>query len=261
MKYKIKQSLLILLIILILGGIAYSFITPNKEKVEIAKTQDNLNIVNNTNGQQDGKIISMCYYRGEKTDRGFYDVSWIHIDINGDKVKGEFQNIPAEKDSKVGKFEGIVGPVIKEKMAREADVIWDSWGEGMNNKEELRFEFGDGSAVVDFGEMKDRGDGVYVYKDKSLHNYQTQINQIDCENLEEKIYMEKYVRDHISDIAKEQAVLGGTWYVLSVFIDPNMNKGEVVYEDGHLQAAADFSYEYNKTSSTVNMTNFEEKTL
>jgi len=265
MKYQIKQTILIFLIILILGGVSYSFVLQNKERNELAKLQELLDEEDKQNesllNEEEDKIISMCYYRTDKTETGLYDKSWIRIDIDGDKVKGEFQNLPAEKDSKVGKFDGTVGPVVKEKMARVANVVWDSFAEGMNNKEELIFEFGDGSATVAFGEMVNRGDGVYVYKDKANLFYQETMSQIDCEDLEEKIYMEKYVRDNIDSIAKQQEVLGGSWYVLNVYIDANNNRGEVLYEDGHIQASADFSYEYNKTSSNVNMTSFEEKAL
>jgi hypothetical protein len=81
--------------------------------------------------------ISLCYFYSNKTDRGLYDKASLRLDLSGEKVTGEFNNIPAEKDSKVGKFEGTVGPLDQSKMGRTANVWWDSLGEGMKVKEEL----------------------------------------------------------------------------------------------------------------------------
>src|ERR1035437_2440226 len=39
-----------------------------------------------------------------------------------------------------------------------------------------------------------------------------QLSQIDCEALNDKIIVEKYIRDNIKTIAPENAVLGGSWY-------------------------------------------------
>lgn len=185
MKYIYKQSILISLIILILGGVIYSIIPTSKDtEVAIQEEVNNENIENTTQSTLvESEPISMCYYREKKTDRGFKDVSWISFEINGNQIKGEFRNLPAETDSKVGKFEGTVGEVVKEKMARDAYVVWDSFAEGENNKEELIFDFGDGSATVAFGEMVDNGEGLYVYKDKNNLFYQETMSQIDCEKL------------------------------------------------------------------------------
>lgn len=87
------------------------------------------------------------------------------IDNTTGKVSGELKFLPAEKDSKVGKFEGTVSAVDKVMMARKVNAIWDTFAEGMNAKEQLKFIFGEGTASIGFGEMVDRGDGVYVYKD------------------------------------------------------------------------------------------------
>lgn len=57
--------------------------------------------------------------------------------------------------------------------------------------------------------------------------------------------VERYVRVHISEIAPEQAVLGGTWYVTSVLVNPSLKTGSVSYEDGHIMGNANFSYTRN----------------
>ena len=250
--YKIKQVVLIILIIIIIGAIVIS-ISPKKEKI----VPDN-NLATNT-GEQ--KPISLCYYRGDKTTSGFYDVAWLKLNILGDKVTGEFNNLPAEKDSKVGTFEGTILPVDPMIINRKAIVWWDSRAEGMEVTEELAIEFGDKSATVGFGEMVDSllGDGIYLYKDKTNLYYINAMNQIDCQTLDEKLFTEKYIRDNIKTIATNKPVLGGTWYVISVVVNPIAHTGEITYEDGHIQSNANFIYTYSKNPQSVTVTNFEVK--
>ena len=149
------------------------------------------------------------------------------------------------------------GPLLPEIKGRRATVWWDSFAEGMNVKEELAIQFGDKSATVGFGEMIDRGDGVYVYKDKKELYYVKSIDQIDCEMLDEKLFAEKYVKDNIKTIATNKPVLGGSWYVISVVANPIAHTGEVVYEDGHIQSKASFTYTYNKNPQSVTVTEWE----
>lgn len=203
------------------------------------------------------KPIQMCYYRSIPTDKGFYDVAWLKLNILDDKVTGEFDNLPAESDSKVGTFEGAVGPLDQSIMGRRANVWWNSFAEGMNVTEELTIEFGDGSATVGFGEMIDRGDGVYIYKDKTNLTYIPSMSQIDCESLDEKLFVEKYIRDNIATIATNKAVLGGTWYAITINVTPSTHTGEVTYEDGHIQSKADFIYTYQKDPQSITITKFE----
>jgi hypothetical protein len=54
--------------------------------------------------------------------------------------------------------------------------------------------------------------------------------------------VETYLRDNIPALSPVPAVLGGTWYVVSVTVDPDTNSGTVVYEDGHIQEERGFSY-------------------
>jgi len=62
-------------------------------------------------------------------------------------------------------------------------------------------------------------------------------------NIKESTNVEKYLRENISTLSPVPAVLGGTWYVVSVVTDINTNSGVVVYEDGHIQEKRNFSYE------------------
>jgi hypothetical protein len=130
--YKIKQIIIIILIIIIIGAIYLSI----KSKETIVPVD---NTIVNTE-LEEIKTYNLCYYRSNKTDRGFYDTAWLKLNIKGENITGEFQNLPAEKDSKIGTFEGTVGPVNQKNMARSANVWWNSFAEGMNNKEELIIE-------------------------------------------------------------------------------------------------------------------------
>lgn len=249
--YKIKQIIIIILILIITGGIILS-IQYNK-KVD-NKTEVNSDKITDIVPQE---TRSLCYYRSDKTNSPFNDKAWFKINVTGDNIKGEFQNLPAEKDSKVGTFEGTMGPLDQASMSRSANVWWNSRAEGMEVKEELMIKWGDGSATVGFGEMVDRGDGVYVYKDKSNLYYIKAMDQMDCVSLDEKLLVEKYIRDNIATVATNKAVLGGTWYVISVNVVPSTSTGEVTYEDGHIKSKATFNYTYNTTSKKVNVSNFK----
>lgn len=131
----------------------------------------------------DSKPIELCFYKKDKTPSGLFDVNWLKMNLSGDKVTGEFHYLPAEKDSKVGTFEGTVGAVDKAMMVRKADVWWNSMSEGMQVKEQLRIVFGEGTAQAGFGEMVDKGDGTYVYKNVSKITYGTSMTDVDCADL------------------------------------------------------------------------------
>jgi len=72
----------------------------------------------------------------------------------------------------------------------------------------------------------------------------------------EKVTVEGYVRENIKDIATDKAVLGGTWYVVSIDLDEVADRGSVVYEDGHIQSAGTFSYKFDSTTGAVTTENF-----
>jgi hypothetical protein len=189
------------------------------------------------------KPIQLCFYGEKKTQNNFYDVAWLKMNLLDEKVTGEFRNLPAEKDSKVGTFEGIVGAVDKIAMARTADVWWNSFAEGMQVKEQLKIIFGEGTANVNFGEMADRGDGVYIYKDEAKLTYGMSMTDVACGDIDERIVVEKYVRDNIKTIVSDKPVLGGSWYVTMVRVNPTLKTGEMSYEDGHIMGKVKtFSY-------------------
>ncbi|MDE2031139.1 MAG: hypothetical protein KGI58_02675 [Patescibacteria group bacterium] len=202
---------------------------------------------------------SLCYYYSKEINNGQYDKAWLRLNITGENVSGEFNNSPAEKDSKIGTIEGTVGPLNQKIMGRTANLWWNYLSQGLQIKQELIAEFGDGSASVASGEMINQGDGVYIYKDKSQLTYTPTLGQIQCENLDEMITVEKYVRDNIKTIATDKPVLGGSWYVVSIIVNPALHRGEVTYEDGHIQSNATFEYEFNNTTKSVVINKFEVK--
>ncbi len=184
----------------------------------------------------------LCFYYEKPTSRGFADIAWLKMNITGGQVSGEFRNLPAETDSKVGTFTGTVGAVDQGAMARTADVWWDSLAEGMQVREQLKIIFGEGTAQAAFGEMMDRGDGVYVYKDPNKYTLGFPMTDVACSDLDDRIIVEKYIRENIRTLAPEQPVLGGTWYAMNIHIDPTTHTGTMGYEDGHITGKARFSY-------------------
>ncbi|HNW71907.1 MAG TPA: hypothetical protein PKZ36_03120 [Candidatus Paceibacterota bacterium] len=227
----------------------------------ILKNQEQKNNVDVPN-QTDNAVISeknLCFYYSKRTIRGFYDEVWLRLNILGEKVTGEFMSYLAEKDSKTGDFEGTVGPAGENTKRQLASVWWNSFGEGMNVKEELLIEFGDDVAYTMGGEMVDRGDGVYIYKDKTKLSYNSgyTLNSISCESLDKILKVEKYVSENINSISTEKPVLGGSWHVLSAGVESTgTNSGFVMYEDGHIQEKAIFNYVF-KDDGSVSIENFE----
>jgi hypothetical protein len=138
-------------------------------------------------GQNDTKPTELCFAKfGQPNVRGYSDKYTLRLMLSGEggiQATGELKLLPAEKDSKVGKFTGVVSAVDKIAMARTASLWWDTLAEGMNTKEELKITFGEGTANIGFGEMVDRGDGVYVYKDATKLNYSLSLTDVACSDL------------------------------------------------------------------------------
>lgn len=239
------------ILILVFIVIASFLIFKSFSEKENISTQPEENTVKENN--EEVKTISLCFYKEKPTQNGFFDRSMLRMDLTGSNVRGEFLNYPGETDSKVGEFSGTVTPVIPEMMARIADVWWEAKAEGMVVTEELRIIFGEGTASVGFGEMVDRGDGVYVYKYKENIGYWQDLTDVSCDFLDDRIIVEKYIRDNVKNLAPEKPVLGGSWYSYNIKIDPNTKTGEFTYEDGHILGVAKF--EYTRTDESVEIKN------
>ncbi len=245
-KFIFKKIILILLIIIIVILIVFSLL----KNFSVNKITDREISVDNK---------EYCYYKEDFKTSGYSDVAWMKISENGNTVKGEFRNLPAETDSKVGLFTGLIMKSDLQNNIKTADVIWNTFAEGMNNKEQLIFDYGKDSAIVYFGEMQEEGEGgFFVFKNKNNLFPQNKMNSMDCLELEEKISVEQYIRENIKNISNTKEVLGGSWYVAKLKIDNQNNTGEVEYEDGHILEKASFDYEYDIVTKNINVLNFKQ---
>jgi hypothetical protein len=248
--FKFKKILIIFLFILTLGLIIFSLLSDyNKNQQEETKT-DNPIVTSKD-------ITESCYYRKTLTKNGLSDIAWLKIIGNDIAVSGELRNLPAETDSKIGLFEGQIIETNSLENLKKANVIWDTFAEGMRNKEELIFDYGEQYAIVYFGEAFDRGDGVYMFKNKNNLFPQSKMNKIDCLELEEKIAVEEYIRENIKTLSVAKEVLGGSWYVTKITIDSQNKNGEVEYEDGHILEKATFDYAYDPDTKAISIFEFQ----
>ena len=188
-------------------------------------------VVTNT---EPAEPIELCFAKfGVPDKNGNYEKYTLRLILDGEKVTGELNLLPAEKDMKTGDFRGTVSPVDKITMARTADLEWFTFAEGINTKEELRIIFGEGTA--------------------SIPAYTLSLTDVACADLAERANVENYLREDISNLSPVQPVLGGTWYVVSVVIDLGKNSGTVIYEDGHIQEKRNFTYVANDKQEIVSM--------
>jgi hypothetical protein len=200
------------------------------------------------------KSKELCFVKfGQPNKDNFYDKYTLRLFLDGENAKGELKLFPFEKDSKVGNFEGTVGPVDKTMMARTAFLWWNTFSEGINVKEELKIIFGEGTANIGFGEMVNRGDGVYIYKDPTNIYYTLYLNDVSCSDLSERENVESYLKNNIATLSPDKAILGGTWYVVSIVLDLEKKSGIVTYEDGHLQEKKSFLYAVNENREVNNL--------
>src|SRR3989344_4461819 len=171
----------------------------------------------------------------DSPDSEFTDKYTLRMKLAGQDAEGELRLLPAEKDGLIGKFTGTVGAVDKVAMSRTADLVWETEGEGMTAKQELRIIFGATQASLGFGEMAPREDGVYVYKDPAKVDYSFTLGSVPCAELNEREAVEKYLWEKIVTLSPIAPALGGNWYVVSAELDLEKNSGTVTYEDGHIQ--------------------------
>src|SRR5665811_1153093 len=75
--------------------------------------------------------VNLCYYYTKDNDIGLANRAWLQMNIKEGTVTGEFRNLPAESDSKVGKFVGTAGELNQESMSRTVEAMWDSLAEGI----------------------------------------------------------------------------------------------------------------------------------
>ncbi len=69
--------------------------------------------------------------------------------------------------------------------------------------------------------------------------------------MDEATAVKKYLTDNIATVAPNKPVLGGSWYVVNMTVSEDTNIGTVVYEDGHIQSTAQFTYSFNPATNAV----------
>ncbi len=197
-------------------------------------------------------IAEACYYQETiSADRSVKDIAMLRMNIQDSKVaSGELNILPAEKDSKTGDITGVV--VTNPDQSTTANLWWNASAEGSTVREQLLVQFDKTVARIGFGAMSEQGDGSYVYTQPDSVEYTLSLNSISCDDMDDTLLVDQYVRDNIATLSAKQPVLGGTWYVVSTDIDPITDTGTVVYEDGHVQESLEFVY--TRTGDSVVVT-------
>jgi len=124
----------------------------------------------------------MCFaYTSE--GNGIKDVYSLSLDVKGDKAEGELKFLPAEKDSKTGSFEGLISPMGSDGNTRVIAAWWNVSGEGVTNREQLAILLTEEVANIGFGEMKESGEGEYVYVNPAEVSYSLSLAKVDCSTI------------------------------------------------------------------------------
>lgn len=71
--------------------------------------------------------------------------------------------------------------------------------------------------------------------------------------INDQILVENYIRENVANLAPEQPVLGGTWYVVETFVNVDQKQGYFIYEDGHIQGRANFTYNTESGNVVINI--------
>ena len=196
--------------------------------------------------------VRLCFVKSQPFINGG-DTYALLMAIAGDKVTGTLSLEPGEKDKKTGAFTGtmdkanVAGMIDTNIMGTLGTFWWKTSAEGMLNTEELRIKFedpmaGQARAYIGFGEMKDRGDGTYVYANPDAIDYSLELNEVNCDTSKEADMVSSYIQEHLSDIIQAKPTLGGTWYTTNVYIEPSTKTGTISYEDGHIAGKQPFVY-------------------
>ncbi|MBU0999004.1 hypothetical protein KKG24_01700 [Patescibacteria group bacterium] len=244
-----KISTIIISVIIILGVFYFwsrkEVVAPVVESTVI--TDKDINTV-----MENGEL---CFAKfGLPNNNGYYDKYTLRMILNGEKVTGELNFLPAEKDSKTGEIEGTVGEKDATTKVRTADLWWFNFAEGMSAQEQVKIIFNENTANIGFGEVVDRGDGIYVYKDPQNIAYTLNLAVVSCLDFIKRTNIENYLQDNISELSPVKAILGGTWYVVSITLDLIKNYGTVIYEDGHIQEKKNFTYTLSEKGEVVKLT-------
>lgn len=225
-----KKILSIIIIIGVILGIFYFF-----NKKETVAPVTTIPVEKNTKSNIDVKQGEFCFALfGTPNSNGFYDKYTLRLILDGEKVTGELNLLPAEKDAKTGEIKGTVSAFDQRTMTRTADLEWFTFA-GNTDTEKVTIIFGKNTANIKEGANT------------------LSLTELPCLDLIERTNIENYLNDNISKLSPVKAVLGGTWYVVSATVDMTKNSGTVIYEDGHIQEKKNFSYTTNEKGEVVSL--------
>lgn len=111
---------------------------------------------------------SICFQKLSGTNN--QDTAFIRLIVEGDKVSGDFSNIPYEKDSRIGTIEA----------RKEGELIMGHWTymqEGMNDTLEVQFRLTENKLIQKKYTVDPRS-GREVLSDQSEFNIE--FTQVDC---------------------------------------------------------------------------------
>ncbi|NDI99052.1 hypothetical protein GWA97_08200 [Flavobacterium sp. LaA7.5] len=142
----------------------------NKDEKEI--------ITEDTTEQQEMVTAKTCFLKVTTSspeynkDRIITDSIVFEMERKGDSVFGVLNWKPYEKDKKFSTFKGII-------RGNKGTAIAESMGEGMEYKEELKFTLEGDKASIQYGEMVQGENNVWVYKEGAETAVQV-LDEVPC---------------------------------------------------------------------------------
>ncbi len=142
----------------------------NKEENEVV-TQD-------TKKQPEMVTDKICFLKVTSSspeynkDRMVRDSIVFEMERKGDSVFGVLNWKPYEKDKKFSTYKGTM-------QGNKGTAIAKSMGEGMDYKEELKFTINDDKASIQYGEMVQADNGVWIYKEGAETTVQV-LDKVPC---------------------------------------------------------------------------------
>ena len=146
----------------------------------IVATQMNKAALSILPGDTSASPVVMCYQYSNLAAPGLVDQATLRMSVTGTQVTGEYSNLPAEKDSMKGSFVGTADRIPGNALYKIAHVAWDVSAEGTRVTQDLSIRFSDQDATALFGEMVDKGDGTYGYKDPEHLTTGFIMARVDC---------------------------------------------------------------------------------
>ena len=134
--------------------------------------KENLSNTSNSVASTENKMCFENISTYKDSGHTYSDVLTVVININGDKVTGYHDWIPAEKYENTGAF---IGSVNKEGII---EVIQTASGEGETYKEKIHFKMAKNKIYERWQDFLDKKDGVYINP-----SWGEPIPQVDCNKL------------------------------------------------------------------------------